>query len=181
MSLTVGGRSYEIARIAELGGGHDLARLPYTLRILLENVLRAGDEAGVHAVGTWDAVTGERVPAKLPPVAVTSSTTLGPSWQASNAIDGDATASLTILCAALTVCSGPGSALRNSCACASAVALCGHSMAREETARASAGAMPAWSHARAAAAEELLIRRHHRSLFDVRAPGFRQSQLLGRG
>jgi uncharacterized protein (TIGR02270 family) len=32
---------------------------------------------------------------------------------------------------------------------------------------------------RAAAAEELLVRRHHRVLFEVRAPGFRQSQVLG--
>jgi aconitate hydratase len=29
-------------------------RLPYTLRVLLENVLRSGDEAGARALGAWD-------------------------------------------------------------------------------------------------------------------------------
>ena len=43
--LTVGDESYEIFRIDALQDSHDVARLPYTLRILLENVLRnAGDE-----------------------------------------------------------------------------------------------------------------------------------------
>jgi aconitate hydratase len=55
MSLSVGSRSYEIARIAELAGGDDLARLPYTLRILLENVLRNGHEDEALAVAAWDA------------------------------------------------------------------------------------------------------------------------------
>jgi aconitate hydratase len=32
-----------------------VARLPYTLRILLENVLRQGDEAAAEAVASWDA------------------------------------------------------------------------------------------------------------------------------
>src|SRR5258708_52183 len=49
-ALTVGSRSFAIHRIA----GHEPARLPYTLRILLENVLRSGDEAGVKAVAGWD-------------------------------------------------------------------------------------------------------------------------------
>jgi aconitate hydratase len=51
-SLHVGGRSYTIFRIGALDGA---ARLPYTLRILLENVLRAGSEDGVRAVTGWDA------------------------------------------------------------------------------------------------------------------------------
>ena len=53
--LTVGDRSYEIYRLAELQASYDVARLPYTLRVLLENVLRNGDEADVDAVARWDA------------------------------------------------------------------------------------------------------------------------------
>jgi aconitate hydratase len=53
--LTVGDRSYEIFRLVELQASYDVARLPYTLRILLENVLRKGDDADVEAVARWDA------------------------------------------------------------------------------------------------------------------------------
>jgi aconitate hydratase len=53
--LTVGGRSYEIFRLDALQASYDIARLPYTLRVLLENVLRNGDEADVEAVATWNA------------------------------------------------------------------------------------------------------------------------------
>src|SRR3954467_12324043 len=53
--LTVGDRSYEIFRLAELQASYDVAPLPYTLRVLLENVLRNGDEADVEAVARWDA------------------------------------------------------------------------------------------------------------------------------
>jgi aconitate hydratase len=53
--LQVGDRSYEIFRLDSLQASHDVARLPYSLRILLENVLRQGDEAAVDAVATWDA------------------------------------------------------------------------------------------------------------------------------
>src|ERR671932_1750904 len=54
-TLRVGDRSYEIFRLDELQSQYDVARLPYTLRILLENVLRNGDEDNVRAVATWDA------------------------------------------------------------------------------------------------------------------------------
>jgi aconitate hydratase A / 2-methylisocitrate dehydratase len=49
-TLTVGGDSYEIYRI-----GDDVGRLPFTLRILLENALRTGTEADVEAVAGWEA------------------------------------------------------------------------------------------------------------------------------
>src|SRR5918911_5604330 len=52
--LTVGDRSYEIHRLDELQSSHDVARLPYTLRILLENVLRTSP-GDVDAVARWDA------------------------------------------------------------------------------------------------------------------------------
>src|SRR6185437_13428838 len=50
-SLTVGERTYSIFRIGEL---ENASRLPYTLRILLENVARAGSDEGVAAVTGWD-------------------------------------------------------------------------------------------------------------------------------
>ena len=53
--LRVGDRSYGIFRLAELQASYDVARLPYTLRVLLENVLRNGDDADVEAVARWDA------------------------------------------------------------------------------------------------------------------------------
>ena len=46
-SLTIDGRSYAIHRLDTAG---DPTRLPYTLRILLENALRAGSDAGVAAL-----------------------------------------------------------------------------------------------------------------------------------
>src|ERR1700761_6468335 len=54
-SLTVGDRAYSIYRLAELQSEFDVERLPYTLRILLEDVLRLGDDDGVRAIATWDA------------------------------------------------------------------------------------------------------------------------------
>jgi aconitate hydratase len=50
-TLSTAGSSFEIHPIA----GLEPRRLPYTLRILLENALRAGDEAAVRAVASWDA------------------------------------------------------------------------------------------------------------------------------
>ena len=54
-ALEVGGRSYEIFRLAALQSDYDVARLPYSLRVLLENLLRGGEDAGVEAVASWSA------------------------------------------------------------------------------------------------------------------------------
>ena len=54
-TLTVGDRSVEIHRLDALQPRWDVARLPYTLRILLENVLRNGDADDVEAVAGWVA------------------------------------------------------------------------------------------------------------------------------
>jgi aconitate hydratase len=54
-TLRVGGTSYEISRLDSLQARYDVARLPYTLRVLLENVLRHGEEEAVEAVATWVA------------------------------------------------------------------------------------------------------------------------------
>jgi aconitate hydratase len=58
-TIEVGGRSLAIARLDALGET-DVSRLPYTLRVLLENVLRAealgpGSEDEVRAVAGWQA------------------------------------------------------------------------------------------------------------------------------
>ncbi len=52
-ALTVAGETYELTRIDALDGVEP-RRLPYSLRVLLENVLRSGDEAGARAVAAWD-------------------------------------------------------------------------------------------------------------------------------
>ncbi|MDP9261668.1 MAG: aconitate hydratase [Actinomycetota bacterium] len=53
--LRVGDTTYSIYRLDALQAKWDVARLPYTLRILLENVLRNGSEAEVGAVAGWVA------------------------------------------------------------------------------------------------------------------------------
>ncbi|HSX22975.1 MAG TPA: aconitate hydratase AcnA [Gaiellaceae bacterium] len=53
--LRVGDSTYGIYRLDALQARWDVARLPYTLRILLENVLRNGTDAEVEAVAGWVA------------------------------------------------------------------------------------------------------------------------------
>jgi aconitate hydratase len=53
--LHVGDETYSIYRLDALQPKWDVARLPYTLRILLENVLRNGTDAEVEAVAGWVA------------------------------------------------------------------------------------------------------------------------------
>ena len=59
-TLSVGGVEHEIFRVDALQERYDVLRLPYTLRILLENVLRNEDgstvtAADAEAIATWDA------------------------------------------------------------------------------------------------------------------------------
>jgi aconitate hydratase len=59
-TLDVGGTAYEIFRLDALQATHDILRLPYTLRVLLENVLRREDGVtvtsdDVEAVAGWVA------------------------------------------------------------------------------------------------------------------------------
>src|SRR5215216_5178970 len=59
-TLDVGGREYEIASLSALQSRFDMARLPYTLKVLLENLLRLEDgetvtSAQIEAVATWVA------------------------------------------------------------------------------------------------------------------------------
>ena len=59
-TLDIGGASHTIFRLDALQASHDILRLPYTLRVLLENVLRTEDggnvtAADVEAVAGWVA------------------------------------------------------------------------------------------------------------------------------
>ena len=53
-TLESGGESYEVFRLDALQDEYDIARLPYSLKILLENLLRHGEDEGVKAVAGWD-------------------------------------------------------------------------------------------------------------------------------
>ena len=58
--LEVGGRTFEIYRLDALQQRFDVARLPYSLKVLLENLLRNEDDVGVRradieALASWDA------------------------------------------------------------------------------------------------------------------------------
>jgi aconitate hydratase len=57
--LEVGGRTYEIYRLNALQDRFDVARLPFSLKVLLENLLRNEDGVGVRredieALASWD-------------------------------------------------------------------------------------------------------------------------------
>jgi aconitate hydratase len=59
-TLDVGNREFEIYRLDALQERFDVARLPYSLKVLLENVLRLEDgvsvsAADVEAIASWDA------------------------------------------------------------------------------------------------------------------------------
>src|SRR5919106_4720659 len=64
-TLDVGGRSYEIHRLDALQPRYDVARLPYSLKVLLENLLRNEDGStakheDVEALATWVATDEPR-------------------------------------------------------------------------------------------------------------------------
>jgi len=59
-TLSVGDRDYEIHRLDALQAQHDVARLPFSLKILLENLLRNEDGEAIRAedvlaLARWDA------------------------------------------------------------------------------------------------------------------------------
>ncbi len=58
--LEVGGKTYEIHRLDALQSQFDVARLPYSIKVLLENVLRLEDgqsvsAADIETIAKWDA------------------------------------------------------------------------------------------------------------------------------
>jgi aconitate hydratase len=58
--LTVNGQTYTIFSLAKLGQRYDISKLPYSMKILLENLLRCEDgvsvtKASIEAVAQWDS------------------------------------------------------------------------------------------------------------------------------
>ena len=74
-TLEVGGRDYEIFRLDALQERFDVARLPYSIKVLLENVLRLEDgvsvsAADVEAIAGWDAAAEPSVEIPFQPARV---------------------------------------------------------------------------------------------------------------
>jgi aconitate hydratase len=74
-TLEVGSRSYEIFRLDSLQERFDVARLPYSIKVLLENVLRLEDgvsvaKADVEAIASWDAAAEPSVEIPFQPARV---------------------------------------------------------------------------------------------------------------
>jgi aconitate hydratase len=74
-TLTVSGRNYEVFRLDALQERFDVARLPYSVKVLLENVLRLEDgvsvsAADVEAIAGWDAAAEPSVEIPFQPARV---------------------------------------------------------------------------------------------------------------
>jgi aconitate hydratase A / 2-methylisocitrate dehydratase len=74
-TLQVGGREFEIYRLDALQDRFDVARLPYSIKVLLENVLRLEDgtsvsAADVEAIASWDAAVEPSVEIPFQPARV---------------------------------------------------------------------------------------------------------------
>src|ERR1700722_14836505 len=74
-TLEVGGQSYDIFRIDALQSKFDVARLPFSLKILLENLLRNEDGEAIRAqdieaLATWNAKAEPSVEIAFTPARV---------------------------------------------------------------------------------------------------------------
>jgi aconitate hydratase len=74
-TLTVSGRDYEVFRLEALQERFDVARLPYSVKVLLENVLRLEDgrsvsAADVEAIAGWDAAAEPSIEIPFQPARV---------------------------------------------------------------------------------------------------------------
>ena len=74
-TLDVSGRQYEIFRLDALQERFDVARLPYSLKVLLENALRLEDgesitSEDVEAIASWDAKAEPSVEIPFTPARV---------------------------------------------------------------------------------------------------------------
>ncbi len=74
-TLAVSGREYEVFRLDVLQERFDVARLPYSVKVLLENVLRLEDgvsvsAADVEAIAGWDAAAEPSVEIPFQPARV---------------------------------------------------------------------------------------------------------------
>jgi aconitate hydratase len=74
-TLAVSGRDYEVFRLDALQERFDVARLPYSVKVLLENVLRLEDgvsvsAADVEAIAGWDAAAEPSIEIPFQPARV---------------------------------------------------------------------------------------------------------------
>jgi aconitate hydratase len=74
-TLQVGGREFEIYRLDALQEKFDVTRLPYSIKVLLENVLRLEDgtsvsAADVEAIASWDAAAEPSIEIPFQPARV---------------------------------------------------------------------------------------------------------------
>ncbi|HKF84072.1 MAG TPA: aconitate hydratase [Solirubrobacterales bacterium] len=74
-TLDVGGKEFEIFRLDALQDRFDVARLPYSIKVLLENVLRLEDgvsvsAADIEAIASWDAAAEPSVEIPFQPARV---------------------------------------------------------------------------------------------------------------
>jgi aconitate hydratase len=74
-TLQVGGKDYEIYRLDALQDHFDVARLPYSIKVLLENVLRLEDGTSVsaedvEAIASWDAAAEPSIEIPFQPARV---------------------------------------------------------------------------------------------------------------
>src|SRR3954447_24851437 len=69
-TLESGGQSYEIFRLDALDAYPDVARLPYSLKVLVENLLRHGEEEGARAVAGWVATDEPSIEIAFTPARV---------------------------------------------------------------------------------------------------------------
>jgi aconitate hydratase len=74
-TLSVGDKDFEIYRLDALQDRFDVARLPYSIKVLLENVLRLEDgtsvsAADVEAIASWDAAAEPSVEIPFQPARV---------------------------------------------------------------------------------------------------------------
>ena len=79
--IVAGGSAHAFARLSALGADTDVTRLPYTLRVLLENVVRAevlghGSPEEVRAVAEWDAKAEPRHEISFRPARVSFTSTI---------------------------------------------------------------------------------------------------------
>jgi aconitate hydratase len=74
-TLEAGGRAYEVFRLDALQSRFDVARLPYSIKVLLENVLRLEDGSSataedIEAIATWDAAATPSIEIPYQPARV---------------------------------------------------------------------------------------------------------------
>jgi aconitate hydratase len=74
-TLTVGDRSYDIYRITDLEGLENAAKLPFSLKVLLENLIRTEDGANItadhiRALANWDPSADPDIEIQFTPARV---------------------------------------------------------------------------------------------------------------